>query len=125
MNINGTYEANSRYFAKYAAADIAQKVASHTNMNKDDVLHLLKPVTDEEILDIHDSWEKHIAKAGNRQTCATCGEIGLQNSKMYSFENVCINAFKVRISFAPSVWPGDLGESTLDNTLLYALGCVW
>ena len=92
---HGTYAANSRKFASCAAANIAQQVASHVNMDEEDVKKLLTPLQDSEILRIKKQWDLHIAKGANCQTCSTCGVIGLVGPREYSLQNPCINAFKV------------------------------
>ena len=93
---HGAYAANSRKFASCAAANIAQQVASHVNMDEEDVKKLLTPLQDSEILRIKKQWDLHIAKGANCQTCSTCGVIGgLVGPREYSLQNPCINAFKV------------------------------
>ena len=89
------YAAYGRYFIKYATADLAKKIASHVNMSERDVVALLEPLTNKDIISISKNWQNHMTKGANRETCATCGIIALENPKQYRFDNVCINAFKV------------------------------
>ena len=92
---NGIYAANSRTFVSCAAADIAKQVASHVNMNEEDVKMLLTPLEDSEILRIKKQWDEHINTGANCQICSTCGIIGLDGPREYPLQNPCISAFKV------------------------------
>ena len=93
--VHGIYAANSRNFASCAAASIAQQVASHVNMDEEDVKRILSPLQDSEILRIKQQWDLHIASGANSQTCSTCGIIGLADPREYLLQNPCIQAFKV------------------------------
>ena len=92
---NGIYAANSRMFVSCAAADIAKQVASHVNVNEEDVKMLLTPLQDSEILRIKKQWDEHINTGANCQICSTCGIIGLDGPREYPLQNPCISAFKV------------------------------
>ena len=92
---NGIYAANSRTFVSCAAADIAKQVASHVNVNEEDVKMLLTPLQDSEILRIKKQWDEHINTGANCQICSTCGIIGLDGPREYPLQNPCISAFKV------------------------------
>ena len=93
--VYGIYAANSRKFISCAAANIAKQVASHVNMNEEDVKRILTPLSDSEILRIKQQWDAHMTMNSNSQTCSTCGIIGLADPREYPLENPCINAFKV------------------------------
>ena len=93
--VHGIYAANSRKFISCAAANIAKQVASHVNMNEEDVKRILTPLSDSEILRIKQQWDAHMTMSSNSQTCSTCGIIGLADAREYPLENPCINAFKV------------------------------
>ena len=93
--VHGIYAANSRKFISCAAANIAKQVASHVNMNEEDVKRILTPLSDSEILRIKQRWDAHMTMNSNSQTCSTCGIIGLADAREYPLENPCINAFKV------------------------------
>ena len=93
--VHGIYAANSRTFVSCAAANIAKQVASHVNMNEEDVKRILTPLSDSEILRIKKQWDEHMAMGSNSQTCSTCGIIGLADPREYPLENPCLNAFKV------------------------------
>ena len=93
--VYGIYAANSRKFVSCAAANIAKQVASHVNMNEEDVKRILTPLSDSEILRIKQQWDAHMTMNSNSQTCSTCGIIGLADPREYPLENPCINAFKV------------------------------
>ena len=93
--MHGIYAANSRKFISCAAANIAKQVASHVNMNEEDVKRILTPLSDSEILRIKQQWDAHMTTNSNSQTCSTCGIIGLADAREYPLENPCINAFKV------------------------------
>ena len=93
--VHGIYAANSRKFISCAAANIAKQVASHVNMNEEDVKRILTPLSDSEILRIKQQWDAHMTMNSNSQTCSTCGIIGLADAREYPLENPCINAFKV------------------------------
>ena len=93
--MHGIYAANSRKFISCAAANIAKQVASHVNMNEEDVKRILTPLSDSEILRIKQQWDAHMTMSSNSQTCSTCGIIGLADAREYPLENPCINAFKV------------------------------
>ena len=93
--VYGIYAANSRKFVSCAAANIAKQVASHVNMNEEDVKRILTPLSDSEILRIKQQWDAHMTMNSNSQTCSTCGIIGLAHPREYPLENPCINAFKV------------------------------
>ena len=93
--VHGIYAANSRNFASCATASIAKQLASHVNMNEEDVKRILSPLQDSEILKIKQQWDLHIASGANSQTCSTCGIIGLVDPTEYLLQNPCIQAFKV------------------------------
>ena len=99
--ITNTYYANRHLFAKYAAAAFASKAAGHVNFTKDQLLNsnsknALKPLTDEEIVNVKERWDAHIRAGANRDVCATCGIIGLSKKTEFNLlEDYCMQAFKV------------------------------
>ena len=73
--VYGIYAANSRKFVSCAAANIAKQVASHVNMNEEDVKRILTPLSDSEILRIKQQWDAHMTMNSNSQTCSTCNVV--------------------------------------------------
>ena len=129
--VYGIYAANSRKFVSCAAANIAKQVASHVNMNEEDVKRILTPLSDSEILRIKQQWDAHMTMNSNSQTCSTCGIIGLAHPREYPLENPCINAFKVmdlndfcsciflRLQLCPLLMPGFVGICMAGNDHAY------
>ena len=100
-HISNAYHANRHLFAKYAAASFASKAAGHVNITKDQLLNpksnnALKPLTDEEIVNLKERWDAHMKAGANRDVCATCGIIGLSKKTEFNLvEDHCMQAFKV------------------------------
>ena len=100
-HISNAYHANRHLFAKYAAASFASKAAGHVNITKDQLLNpksnnALKPLTDEEIVNLKERWDAHMKAGANRDVCATCGIIGLFKKTEFNLvEDHCMQAFKV------------------------------
>ena len=100
-HISNAYHANRHLFAKYAAASFASKAAGHVNITKDQLLNpksnnALKPLTDEEIVNLKERWDAHMKAGANRNVCATCGIIGLFKKTEFNLvEDHCMQAFKV------------------------------
>ena len=98
---SNVYQANRHLFAKYAAADLADRSAGHVNISREDILekNIFEPLTDKEILNIKKRWESHMKAGANRDVCATCGIVGLPDATEFDTKtNKCIQAFKVYIS---------------------------
>ena len=100
-HISNAYHANRHLFTKYAAASFASKAAGHVNITKDQLLNpksnnALKPLTDEEIVNLKERWDAHMKAGANRDVCATCGIIGLSKKTEFNLlEDHCMQAFKV------------------------------
>jgi hypothetical protein len=89
------YHSLKHRFARYAAADLANRTAGHVHQDKEEVIGNLVVMTDADLVKILKKWEKHCKKGANRSVCATCGIIGLIKPTKFSIADSAINAFKV------------------------------
>ena len=90
------YRALKHRFARYAAADLANRAAGHEHQGKEDVIGDLVIMDDADLVKILKKWEKHCKKGSNRSVCATCGIIGLIKPTKFRIAESAIAAFKVK-----------------------------
>ena len=93
--VTDVYNALKHRFARYAAADLANRAAGHVHRRKAEVIGDLGITKDSDLVGLLKRWKKHYDNGANRLVCATCGIGSLRKPAKFKITDDVINAFKV------------------------------
>ena len=93
--VTDVYNSLKHRFARYAAADLANRAAGHVHQQKAEVISDLGIMKDSDLVGLMKRWVKHCDNGANRLVCATCGIGNLRKPTKFKITDNVINAFKV------------------------------